>query len=402
MLPCSFLLSCGDQHFELAASCQREKDAWLRCIHDSRTLPAAWTNEPTPSFKFDGKGELLPAFDDGNSESPNGLSTIRSIPEFGNLSDAECSEPFFSLRPQKSKKKWGSYEGTLNLRQEVPPPPTRRSSTTSVKNIFSPMATDTETVLIRRSSPVARHQVDLELQDVISQSCQTARSYAFSHEMELFQAPRATKTGFSRSNSGMGMRLSKHESVRVPRRKTTESLESVLSRGAPPPYPTTGRRNVKKLSIASISLKDFDGLSPSPGSVTTSPYPSPPSSHSSRAAAARSSNTNSCTTPTPQIRSSPETSPTKPRSFVRNVKGLFHFRPVSPASPVSVIVSQPSQNSIQSPASVLDQSGSPYSILHRWTIRRRTRSVPEESADLLDDPEKTYPIVTPTVTPLST
>ena len=222
MLPCSIRLSSGEQHFELAAACKQEKDSWLRSINESLTHAPVWTQEPTPSFKFDGKGELLPGSDDG--QSPSGFSTIRSIPVLGNTSETELSEPFFaSLRGHVGSKK--KRRGC-----EVPHPPSRRSSSNSVKTIFSPINSDTEIIVIRRSSPTARLQVDQELQDVISQSCLTARSYAFTHEQELFQAPKANRLGFSRSNSGMSMagmgRLSKHESIRVPRRRTTESFDS--------------------------------------------------------------------------------------------------------------------------------------------------------------------------------
>jgi len=405
MLPCSFRLSSGEQHFELAAACKREKDSWLCSINESLTHVPAWTQEPTPSFKFDGKGELLPGSDDGHSESPSGLPTIRSIPELGNTSETEFSEPFFaSLRGHvRSKKKRRGYE--------APNPPSRRSSSTSVKAIFAPTNSDIETVVIRRSSPTARLQVDQELQDVISQSCLTARSYAFTHEQELFQAPKATKLGFSRSNSGMSMagmgRLSKHESVRVPRRKTTESFDSSISKGSSTLSSTTTTNNNrigKKLSNTSVSLKDYD--SNASRNIASSSCPSPPSS---RAAILRSSD-NSTFSLLPAPLNNKEASPLRPRSFVRNVKDLFHFRPMSPVSPVSVIVSHPSQNMVQSQPPPSDQSLAPNTISPRWkvgSLRRRARSVPSEPVNsavtILEDPAKSYSIrFTKAVAQLST
>ena len=287
---CSIRLSSGDQHFELAAACKREKDSWLCSINESLTH-ANWTQEPTPSFKFDGKGELLPGSNDGQqSESPSGLPTICSIPELGNTSEAEFSEPFFaSLRGHvKSKKKRRSYEVPHH-------PPSRRPSSTSVKAIFSP---DVETVVIRRSSPTARLQIDQELQDVTSQACLNARSYAFTHEEELFQAPKANKSGgFSRSNSGMSMagmgRLSKHESVRVPRRRTTESSDSSISKGSSPlglsSTTISNKRIGKKFSITSASLNGYDSNTSQNIALASSPCPSPPPS---RAEALHSSDNN--------------------------------------------------------------------------------------------------------------
>ena len=366
MLPCSIRLSSGEQHFELAAACKREKDSWLCSINESLTHSPTWTQEPTPSFKFDRKGELLPGSDDGRSESPSGLPTIRSIPDLGNTSETEFSEPFFaSLRGHvRSKKKRRTYE--------VSRPPSRRSSSTSVKAIFSPITSDIETVVIRRSSPTARLQIDQELQDVISQACLTARSYAFTHEQELFQAPKANKSGFSRSNSGMsmaGMGLSKHESVRVPRRRTTKSFDNLISKGSSPlrssNTTTSSKRTGEKFSITSVSLKDYDSNTSQNIALASSPCPSPPPP---RAEAFHSSDNTAISFLAAPL--AKERSPLKPRSFVRNVKNLFHFRPTSPvSSPVSVIVSHPSQNFVQSQSPLSDQpSLAPNPVLLHWKV----------------------------------
>jgi len=399
-LPCSFTLSSGDQHFELAAACQREKDAWLSAIHEALTHIPAWVGEPTPSFKLDDRGELLQHFEDDEQEPQIGLATIRSIPELGHTSDPELSEPFFaSLRHGKSKKKRSKYETPHNAKHDIPPPPSRRTSSTSVKAIFSPMSSDHETVLIRRSSPAARHHVDQELQDVTSQSILTARSYAYSHEVELFQAP---KTGFSRSNSGIGMaRLSKHESVRVPRRRTTESLDSSSGKGSSPmnKQGSSTRRNRKKLSVASIEY-DTSVLG---CDRATSPDHSPTSSRTHSRIASQSSSSN---LPTPPPIPPADLAPMKQRSFVRNVRGIFHLRPTSP---VSVIVSHPSKPSAPTSAPLSGQCMTPYNVLHRWTkdpFRRRARSVndePENSDALFNDPEKRFSIaLSRTEAPLST
>ena len=407
MLPCSIRLSSGEQHFELAAACKREKDSWLCSINESLTHAPTWAQEPTPSFKFDGKGELLPGSDGGRSESPSGLPTIRSIPELGNTSETEFSEPFFaSLRGHvRSKRKRRTYE--------VPHPPSRRSSSTSVKAIFSPITSDIETVVIRRSSPTARLQIDQELQDVISQACLTARSYAFTHEQELFQAPKANKSGFSRSNSGMSMagmgRLSKHESVRVPRRKTTESFDSLISKGSSPlrlsNTTTSNKRTDKKFSVTSASLNGYDSNTSQNIALASSPCPSPPPS---RAEACHSPEDTAISFLAAPLNNK-ERSPLKSRSFVRNVKDLFHFRPTSPvSSPVSVIVSHPSQNFVQSQSPLADQSSlAPNPVSLRWkvgSLRRRARSEPDNnSVAIPDEPGKSYSIqFAKAVTSLST
>ncbi|KAF9481823.1 Dbl homology domain-containing protein [Pholiota conissans] len=417
MLPCSFKVSSGDIYYELAAACQREKDAWLNAISEALKHSVSWINEPPPSYKFDVKGELLPESDDGVSDYPNGLTAIHSIPEDGNASEADNSEPFFSsLRgSNKSRRKRTGYETPPISRQDLPPPgPSRRSSSTSVKSIFSPMASDTETVVIRRSSQTARNQVDQELQDVISESCLTARSYAYSHEMELFQAPK-TRSGSARSNSAIGMasmaRLSKHESVRVPRRRTTDSLDGLVARGSSTlNTATVSKKNANKLTINALSSEEY---STSAQNQELAPSPSPPSSMSSPSRDRISSLRASEGSQPPSISSSStpstrENTPLTPRSFVRNVRGLFHFRPNSTNSPISVIVSHPSRSSIH--PSETEHHVAPFHVIQRWTkdsLRRRPRSVhddPINDESFFDDPEKRYSNIpsTRTPTPLST
>ena len=236
-----------------------------------------------------------------------------------------------------------------------------------------------------------------------------SHTHAFTHEQELFQAPKANKLGFSRSNSGMSMagmgRLSKHESVRVPRRRTTESFDSSISIGSSPlrlsSATTSNKRTGKKFSITSASLNEYDSNTSQNIALASSPCPSPPQS---RAEPFHLSD--NLATPL----NSKERSPLKPRSFVRNVKDLFHFRPTSPvSSPVSVIVSHPSQNFVQSQSPLSDQSSlAPNPVSLRWkvgSLRRRTRSEPDNnhSVAIPDDPGKSYAFqLAKAVTSLST
>ncbi|KAF8914188.1 hypothetical protein CPB84DRAFT_1840921 [Gymnopilus junonius] len=378
LLPCSFKLSYGEQHFELAAASQREKETWLSSIRESLSHSTTWVHEPLASFKFDEKGELLPELEEVQGEPPlTGLATIRSIPELSHTSDAEIPEPFFaSLRGNgKSKKKRVGYEIPPHPRPEIPPPPSRRSSAQSVKAIFSPMTSDPETLLIRRSSPTARLQVDQELQDVMSRTISTSRSYASTHELELFQVPKTSKSSFSKPNSGISMpRLSKHESVRVPRRRTTEGLESSINRRAAPLKSSGSRRaKSKKLSITSIDSNYTSA------SMESADFAHPSSSQSSsRSASLRTTSTGLSSIPLPSLSPNTELSPLKTRSFVRNVKGIFQLRPVSPNAVVeNGNVSQPFGISFVSPEQEADSQG----MLQRWTrdsFRRRTRSVPDE------------------------
>ncbi|KAJ2931646.1 hypothetical protein H1R20_g5364, partial [Candolleomyces eurysporus] len=165
LLPYSIRVSCCEQQFELAASCQREKDIWLAAIHSSIRDKAHWKNEPTPSYMLDDKGGfILPSNSMG--EVVNGLPTILSVPELpNNNSDPESIEPF--IPPSgRAKARPKLRKPDVPNRSEAPsmPSTSRRSSTTSVKAMFGPLS-DAHSIVIRRSSPMARLQVDQALQD---------------------------------------------------------------------------------------------------------------------------------------------------------------------------------------------------------------------------------------------
>lgn len=429
MLPNTFRLSTADHHFELAAACLREKDIWLTSIREALRHVAAWVLEPLPSFMCDGGGNFSTlllsattappsssASEDGyeavelssmmerttaNFGECGGLATIRSIPDICDINVSEVESTQTHVEPpvakvgqkrQKSNDKvvllFGQHlqhHQTQKLRNDDVhvPPPSRQSSSTSVKSIFSPVntfASDREkdkdkekengTVLVTRSSAAARQVVDIELQDIISATCLSARAKtAWKERREMVWGSSKTKMNSGGIGSvGRGMaRLSKHESVRVARKRTaavlaTEGLKCVSEVMTPSSTSSTsnarsgGRKN---LSLSSISF-DEDSLllqesAPPVTAISSSDYSSPPSpphpssdvtsniAPSNTPFATPISGTSSSTTHESTIR-------TKHRSFVRNVKGLFHFRPVFPSStsPISVIVSQPSQSSVAS------------------------------------------------------
>ncbi|KAJ7283949.1 hypothetical protein C8J57DRAFT_1053877, partial [Mycena rebaudengoi] len=222
-LPCTFSLMCKGHQLDLTAACLMEKEAWLASIHEASLHPPGWINEPTPSIHFDGKGELIPSALGGPFEATNALPTIQSLPELARD----------DIYPDLTESALAAFRSDVSqgqvLKAEIPsksePVASRRSSTASVKAIFSP-SSDSGTIVIRRSSPAARTQVDQGLQDVVSEPILAARSHAVTRD-ELFQAPKILRTSsFARSNSALSLtgltknRLSRHESVRVPRKKS--------------------------------------------------------------------------------------------------------------------------------------------------------------------------------------
>ncbi|KAF7355461.1 Dbl-like proteiny domain-containing protein [Mycena sanguinolenta] len=109
------------------------------------------------------------------------LPTIQSLPELAkDDGNPELTESALSSFTQNQASK-------VEFPSKWEPAHSRRSSSTSVKAIFGPSA-DSDTIVIRRSSPTARSQVDQGLQDIISEPILAARSYASTRE-QLFQAP---------------------------------------------------------------------------------------------------------------------------------------------------------------------------------------------------------------------
>ncbi|KAG6821574.1 hypothetical protein H0H93_000083 [Arthromyces matolae] len=397
MLPYSFCVSSRDHRFELAAACQREKDAWLQSLRESRNHHPFWVNEPTPSFRFDGKGDLIPsALDDGPFELVNILPTIQSIPELAGSAEYPglTDSLLVAFGPDVKHRKSPRQDVMLS------DPLSRRSSTASVKAIFSPLSSDSDTIVIRRYSASARSRVDQGLHDVISQLCVTARSHACLKDEELFPSPKATNRGvFVRSQSGLSIsgmaaksRLNRHESVRVLRRRSlvdkpdrSSSKKSSAS--------SSSRRQSTAPSITAMSDSDISRPSPSHSPLLPSP---------SSTSAMSSSNV----------------SPSPSKNFVRSSSSIFFssikpFREVShepPHEPKSAMKSSRSLvNGVKElffshsrSSSALSQTESSdgdlqntkkrtVGSLKRWakgSIHRRTRSAPEDPPFTLPDIQK--------------
>jgi hypothetical protein len=410
MLPCSFRLSCKGHHFELAAACQREKETWISSLRESVTVPPTWNNEPLSSLCSDGKCELTSStLADQPTETISSLPTIQSIPE---LTDGpDLVEPFFNAlpcgiecsKPPKLDVKTGS-DSPYHMS------PSRRSSTASVKAIFSPLTADPNTIVIRRSLQSARLQVDHGLHDVISKPCVAARSHASMHDEELFQAPKSTRSSFSRSSSGLSMagamgaaaksRLSKHESLRVPRRRSIADAHGIsgeldsFSREAKKrtirTKPLASKRSIKTPIVVSKSAGDDEKRNslPSPWDAL-SDSPIPLSQRSSRSMSDPSStlvspaletiplslssaNHNETTKQANHVHEQSNHRPKRTRSMVDSVRSLFHSRQTSLDRPVTDSLA----NDPHSLGPLSFPTLNP-GLLKRWTIgslHRRARS----------------------------
>lgn len=363
MLPCSFRLSTKTIHFEMAAACQREKDIWLEAISDSRLQESTWCNEPLPSFKAAGKG-MRSAEMRVDCLAPDMMHPILGS------SDTELSAS--SIR----RKKLTLRKSDITALQEMSRHPNRRSSTASIKSIFAPMGYDPDSICINRSLISGRLQTDHELEDVTSQVCLHARLQARLQDEVLFPQPLQQyneRSNFSRSSSAISVaglarnRLSKQESLRVPRRKPRcDSMTTLEASQLPevPPLPLSVRRSMKRLSLQALPTQRVSASSTSSTAnnapFTTSPWSSASASPLSRASSPLS----------PNHRGS--------MSFVRTVKGLFiRSGQMSPQSPTQL---KSSDLKVDQPSPLLRRLTLQGTL--RMSLRRRARRVASDEERL--------------------
>ncbi|KAL0949369.1 hypothetical protein HGRIS_009438 [Hohenbuehelia grisea] len=278
LLPSSFRFLTNGHQFEVSASCQVEKAAWLAAIRDALKITPNWTNEPVSSIHCDGKGEIVPStLEGGPFEAINALPTIQSIPELANSNgDADDSDAQPSVQ---------SSPVTLAMVSPISKsePPSRRSSATSVRSLFTPLSSDPGHLVISRSTSAARATVDAGLQDVISQSCVAARARASASEEDLFLAPTITRrpsavllaqppvayssgigigmgspfaSGFNGGGATARERVLRNETERVFRRRSFLDGSDTFTRRT---KSFAGRKQSKKLSaIATFDLESAD------------------------------------------------------------------------------------------------------------------------------------------------
>jgi hypothetical protein len=405
LLPSWFRLSSKDHTFEFAASCRREKDIWVNAIRNSSAEEPGWSGDPPTSLQANFRSESI-ALEEIPFEMLSPLPTIQSIPELDVDLDfilPSIGETTSLSTPSVAQPSPRASHRVEYLGNTIPHTvgPSRRYSGTSS---WTHQVPESSTFHLVRSTASAREQVDRGLLDVFSEQCLTARLHAHAHEEDLFEAQKVS-CSFSRSSSGLTMasamsvaaknRLTKRESVLVPRRKSFADGSGMLSdpeNYCPTshpvlPMPITKRRHPKKLKIVAMAkAASYDGNEDGNELYIDSPSPM---SHCSSSASA--------TTPmTPLIAplSAPpavssmngrseflavrkeECVPKRSRSMIENVRGFFIPRSTSPTT---ALTREPSARSSVSNSSLL-----------RWwsreSLRRRVRSAP-------DVPDKELPSV---------
>ncbi|KAI5830560.1 hypothetical protein K523DRAFT_20646 [Schizophyllum commune Tattone D] len=328
MLPCSFRLLGKGHQFELAAACQREKEAWMASMREAKAHRTSWINEPTSSLYLDARGGPIQQSESAEVlQSITPLPTIQSIPELRGSSSSKTLEESLMAVVERSDGQQGFTEVSRRLHDGPPQhiAASRRSSTASVKAIFS--SADNETVVIRRASHNARLAVDRGLLDVISEPVLAARAQASRREEDLFQAPSvAGSRAMPRANSGLSIanaksKLTRHESVRVYKRNSIFDVEAASAdrtRG----LSLANRRLVKRPSVISTEGVSAFG----PPSASSSPSPSPFSHFSQSSARSSSSSPVNLTSSSSHkgLRHVPSDPESKRRSsLVRNFKGFL-------------------------------------------------------------------------------
>jgi hypothetical protein len=381
LLPYSFRLCNHSHEFEIAASCQREKQVWVDALRACLTTPPTWPPGTAPSNlePATAASETFPLVDD---QGPS-LPTIQSIPQIeGSNKQGSPSSPVLSQRPAP-----GPRPELPPARGLSEPPPSRRESTASLKSIFG---LDPDVVTVTRASLQTRATVDALLEDVFSTACHSARSYAEAHSEALFHvAP--TFGAAARS------RLTKRESVVVRRRKSYIDLidQAQGLRSARKPQPDKG---LPALPLGCItSVEDGIPLVQSPGDLFDSPLVTSQcssitgsrgsSSAASPLADALELPPDSCSPSGPAVPRNAgdlltlrEVPPKRSRSLVDNFRGFILPNSNPPVRTLSVSrlpALHPSPLPSTPPSSSQRR-------LWRESLRRRSRSSPYVPADIRD------------------
>ena len=318
-------------------------------------------------------------------EPVSALPTIQSIPEIE--TSHKSDSPPSPLQRQKSAPR-AEISVSRGLSE---PPPSRRESATSLMNIFGPV-TDPGAVTVTRASPQARSIVDALLGDVFSAACHSARSYAEAHSETLFHV---SPTFGAAAKS----RLTKRESVHVRRRRSYVDLADrsqpvkttrKVQQAKVPPLALDCIMNVEQVGVVVPSLdSSFDSptvCSSATGSRDGSSSASPladalelPSSLPDTSG----SDLKSSGTKSEDLLTAREVPPKRSRSLVDNFRGFILPHSTPPLRTLSVsrlsVLPAPTSPSTSTPSSPSQRR-----LSWRETIRRRSRSSPFVSADILD------------------
>ena len=395
LLPYSFRLSNQGHEFEIAASCQREKLVWMDALRGCLATTPPWPSGTAPSSLEPAsaavEAQLLV------DEQGSALPTIQSIPEIETPHKPDSGSPPSPspLQRQKSARR-AEFCASRGLSE---PSPSRRESATSLMNIFGPVI-DPDAVTVTRSSPQARSIVDALLEDVFSAACHSARSYAEAHSESLFHVS-PTFGAAARS------RLTKRESVHVRRRRSYADLADRLQSG----------KATRKARPVKVPVLALDCVTGAEQDVIMPPVPSPDGLFDSPTVVSQCSSTtgsrdgSSAASPLADALELPsslpdtcspsgsdpkslgcqiedllaphEVPPKRSRSLVDNFRGFILPHPAPPLRTYSVsrlsVVPAITSSSTSTPSSPSQRRFS-----WRASIRRRSRSSPFVSSDILD------------------
>ena len=392
LLPYSFRLSNQGHEFEIAASCQREKQVWMDALRGCLTTTPPWPLGTAPSSLEPATAIEAHLLVD---EQVSALPTIQSIPEIETPRSGSPSSPS-PLQRQKSVPRT-EFSASRGLSE---PPSSRRESATSLMNIFGPVI-DPDAVTVTRSSPQARSIVDALLEDVFSTACHSARSYAEAHSESLFHVS-PTFGAAARS------RLTKRESVHVRRRRSYVDLADRFQSG----------KATRKARPAKVPVLALDCVTGAEQVVIMQPVPSPdglfdsPTAVSQCSSATGSRDGSSAASPLADALELPsslpdtcsssgsdpkslgskiedlldphEVPPKRSRSLVDNFRGFILPHSAPPLRTHSVsrlsVLPAPTPSSTSTPSSPSQRRR----LSWRASIRRRSRSSPLVASDILD------------------
>ncbi|KAF8592180.1 hypothetical protein K439DRAFT_392266 [Ramaria rubella] len=167
LVPCSFRLSYGDHHFEIAAACQREKDLWMRAINEARCIPPTWKHEPMSSLQNlqVNPPVMTPSTDYSAVEAIESPAVLTRGSSSSSIADQ--ANPLAVLRLSTTRSRISTSNPTVR--------------------IFS--ISDGSSILLKRSSGTNRVRVDRGLGEVLSDLVSSMRRQAQAREETLFPPP---------------------------------------------------------------------------------------------------------------------------------------------------------------------------------------------------------------------
>ncbi|KAH8830431.1 hypothetical protein DL96DRAFT_942644 [Flagelloscypha sp. PMI_526] len=314
-LPNAVRITSGGFQLELAASCLAERDVWFSALQESlKPQEIEWINEPIPSYKLNER----PTTPSDNIDDPMEALVLTSPPLSKAVEYPALTEELLAAFEADTKHK---RKPELPVRSDSRGP-SRRSSTVSVKALFTPMTSDSTTIVVQRASAAVRLHADNGLHDVISEPLQNARLLASRDEDHgHFQRPSSVSGSAQSTKSSRSRIYRTSETVRIPRSRSLVETDTSHPPSEPRRIPANLRITpaVEASSISSSGPTTATTITP-----TATSFISPVSQGSSDSASSQSVPSED---DSQKSGSREQTARSSSKSIIRNMRAIFGREP---------------------------------------------------------------------------